>query len=85
MVLRKVPEDDLCILAYHDAAWGNVLPDDQEDHDASWLGEHTTASQLAHLILFASKSCLTSAGGNKFSVVDWRSKASHRVRDHGRM
>lgn len=50
VTLRKIAEDDLCILAYHDAAWGNVLPDDQEEQDASWIGEHTTASQLAHLI-----------------------------------
>lgn len=76
--LRKIEEENMCILAYHDAAWGNVGAEVQEEGDEQWLGSHNTASQLASLTLVADKKCLTAEGG-AFSVVDWKSKASQRV------
>lgn len=40
VVLRKMKEDQICFLAYHDAAWGNTMPDEQEGGEEQWLGEH---------------------------------------------
>lgn len=78
LVLRKMDEKDVCFIAFHDAAWGNVSPDDAEPSDEQWLGEHQVASQLASLVVLAEQSCLTNKGGH-FSIVEWKSKASQRV------
>lgn len=78
ITLKKIPEDETRFIAYHDAAWGNVSPDDEEKEDLEWYGNHTIASQPANIILMASVNCLSNDGG-PFSVVDWKSKASHRV------
>ena len=76
--LHKIEPEDMCMITYHDAAWGNVDPDDQGDRDENWIGEHNVASQLANLVMIADKKCMTNEGG-KFSVIDWKSKASQRV------
>eukprot|EP00435_Cladocopium_sp_Y103_P057058 s39_g19.t1 len=78
ITLRKIPEEKLCFLAYHDAAWGNTGPEHQEPQDEAWLGGHLVASQLGSLVLLADEDCLGPTGG-AFSLVDWKSKASQRV------
>ena len=76
--LHRIDEENMCIAAFHDAAWGNVGSAKEEPGDPEWYGDHTIASQLASLILVADRSCMSIEGG-KFSVVDWKSKASSRV------
>ena len=76
--LHRIEEGNMCLIAYHDAAWGNVEHQDPEPRDDEWYGQHTIASQLGNLTLVADKACLE-PGGGKFSLVDWRSKASSRV------
>jgi len=78
ITLRKIPEDNLCFIAFHDAAWGNTDPDHAAPQDEEWLGGHQVASQLGSLILLADENCMGPNGGN-FSLVDWKSKASQRV------
>eukprot|EP00438_Fugacium_kawagutii_P025852 Skav231407 [mRNA] locus=scaffold4039:44689:52020:- [translate_table: standard] len=78
VILRKVPEDRLCFLAYHDAAWGNAQPGDLAEGDEQWLGDHQVASQLGSLILVGDVDCVTQKGG-PFSLIDWKSRSSHRV------
>ena len=78
VTLRKIPEERLCFLAYHDAAWANTQPDAGEEQDFDWIGDHQVASQLGSLVLLADITCLGNEGG-RFSLVDWKSKAAHRV------
>ena len=78
LVLRRVPEEKITLLAFHDAAWGNVHGDHGEAGDAEWLGDHTLSSQLASLVLICDQACLE-GGGGPFGVVEWKSKASQRV------
>lgn len=78
LVIRKMDENDICFLAFHDAAWGNVDPDKREEEDMGWYGQRAVASQLASLVTIAERSCLTSQGG-QFSIIDWKSKASQRA------
>lgn len=77
IALHGMAEEDICILAYDDAAWGNTSPDGDDDHEAR-NGNHEAASQLGSLILIAENKCLTPEGG-QFSAVDWKSKAAQRV------
>ena len=74
--LRKIDEDKLIFLAYHDAAWGNA--DLEDSFDPTWTGTHQVASQIGSLILIADRGCLGSPGG-KFSLIDWKSKGCRRV------
>ena len=77
--LKKIPENDMVILAYHDAAWANVeLEATAGAHEPQWDGESKLASQLASLVMIADQKVLQNKPGNA-SVVDWRSKASSRV------
>ena len=78
LTLHKIPVEEMCILAYHDAAWGNVRDPEEGDEQDLWVGEHNVSSQLGSLVLIAQKACLSPQGG-KYSIIDWRSKASQRV------
>ena len=78
LILRKIPEGNFVMLGYHDAAWGNVTPDDQRPEDEAWYGNQTLASQLAALVMVADKECLGNREGS-FRVIDWKSRASQRV------
>ena len=70
IVLRKINPDDLALYAFHDAAWGNVESPTPEDGDEQWYGEHKLNSQLAHIIIAASKTAILGQEG-AFSVIDW--------------
>ena len=74
--LKKIEEDDVIVLAFHDAAWANV--DLEAEHDPVWDGDSKLASQLASLVMVADRKVLFNQAG-KASVIDWRSKASSRV------
>eukprot|EP00438_Fugacium_kawagutii_P013250 Skav234490 [mRNA] locus=scaffold3731:121116:128177:+ [translate_table: standard] len=76
--LNKIEENDLCIIAYHDAAWGNAKLDDAQVQDEDWLGEHQVASQLGALVVAADKRCLADQPGT-FSLLHWQSKGCKRV------
>ena len=78
IVLRRIAEDDLVFIAYHDAAWGNVEVDDKEVGDPEWLGGHQVASQLGSLVVAADRRCLHGNDG-AFSVLHWQSKGCQRV------
>ncbi|OLQ05060.1 Copia protein [Symbiodinium microadriaticum] len=78
LVLRRVPESEMILLAFHDAAWGNVHHPDVTAEDLEWHGDHTLSSQLASLVVVCDRRCLHGKGG-KFGVVEWKSKASQRV------
>eukprot|EP00435_Cladocopium_sp_Y103_P019044 s2967_g4.t1 len=74
--LKRVPEDQMIFLAYHDAAWANVDLDGEQDQ--SWDGDFKKASQLASLVMVADKRVIENQLGEA-SIVDWRSKASSRI------
>ncbi|CAE7565069.1 unnamed protein product [Symbiodinium microadriaticum] len=78
LTLRRIEDQDLAILAYHDAAWGNVEPEGASPQDLEWQGNHTVASQLGSLTMLVEKKALQGEPA-KFSIVDWKSKASARV------
>ena len=78
LTLRRVPEHEMVLLAYHAAAWGNVDCVNLTPEDQQWNGEFTLASQLASLVLVCEKKCLYGQPG-QFGVIDWKSKASQRV------
>lgn len=78
VTLRKIPEEKIAFVAFHDAAWGNVPIDSPEPDDATWNGSQTLASQLGSLVLITEKETFTSGNGT-FSLVDWKSKGSQRV------
>ena len=40
LTLNKIEENEITILPYHDAAWGNTLLDDAAVPQDEWLGEH---------------------------------------------
>ena len=77
ITLKKVPENKLCFVAFHDAAWGNTAPDEANIEDEQWLGDHQLASQSVSAMR-TDTDCLTTKGGY-FSLIDWKSKASQRV------
>ena len=77
--IRKIPEENLMILGYHDAAWANVDLDGVQDPEAPlWDGSFKLASQLGSLILIADRECLGNVERN-MSLIEWRSKSSSRV------
>ena len=78
LTMHAIPEERVCFLAYHDAAWGNALPAEEDEAAELWNGDHQVGSQLGSLVLLADVRCLTAAGG-KFGVVDWKSKSAQRV------
>ena len=78
LVIRRVELDDLAFYAFHDAAWGNVPDPNAEEDDARWLGDHKISSQLAYLVLVASKDAIKGRT-SEFSTLDWKSKASSRT------
>ena len=78
LVIRRVGLDDLAFYAFHDAAWGNVPDPNAEEDDAQWLGDHKISSQLAYLVLVASKDAIKGRT-SEFSTLDWKSKASSRT------
>ena len=69
ITLRKVPENKLCFVAFHDAALGNTTPEEIAANDEQWLGDHQLASQLGSLVLLADTECLSTRGGY-FSLRD---------------
>ncbi|CAE7870148.1 RH20, partial [Symbiodinium microadriaticum] len=78
IVLRCIPEGNLAFFAYHDAAWGNVDAPDRAEGDEQWYGEHKLASQLGQVVLAVDRQA-AKGKPTRFSVLDWRSKASQRV------
>ena len=78
VVIRKIEENNMAILGYHDAAWGNVPDPAAETGDERWLGQHTVSSQLAYLVVMIDRRGIDGAE-TPFSLLDWRSKASPRV------
>eukprot|EP00435_Cladocopium_sp_Y103_P020889 s510_g5.t1 len=54
--LKRVPEDQMIFLAYHDAAWANVDLDGEQDQ--SWDGDFKKASQRLALDLAAIRQSL---------------------------
>ena len=49
-----------------------------EAGDEEWYGKHTLSSQLGSLVVIADRRCLEGKDG-RFSIVDWKSRSSHRV------
>lgn len=49
--IKKIPEQEISFVAFHDAAWGNVDREDPDIGSPEWTGEHPVSSQLAHVIL----------------------------------
>ena len=78
LTLRRIEEKELAILAYHDAAWGNVEAEGTTQLDQEWQGNHTVASQLGSLTMLVERQALQGTPA-RFSIVDWKSKASARV------
>ena len=78
VLLRKIPEEDMAVFAFHDAAWGNVHPEQVPDVHQEWEGNHALGSQLGSLVMIGDKKCLNNQP-NPASMVDWRSKSSTRV------
>ena len=76
LYLKKIPEDKIVFLAYHDAAWANADLDD--GWDPVWTGSHQVASQIGSLTFMADADCLGGPGG-ACSLVDWKSKGCQRV------
>eukprot|EP00435_Cladocopium_sp_Y103_P068690 s358_g32.t1 len=78
ITLKKIPEDKLCVFAFHDAAWGNVVTEDPQVLDPEWAGNFTMGSQLGSLVMVGHRDSLSNEEG-ACSFVDWKSKASTRV------
>ena len=76
LVINKIPESQLAVMSYHDAAWANVHL--EGELEPNWDGPSKKGSQLAHLTFVADKRCLGEECA-PMSMVDWRSKASARV------
>ena len=76
ITLKRIPQERMVFLAYHDAAWANA--DLEGDRDQEWDGDFKKASQLASLVLVADR-CVVENKIGKASIVDWRSKASARI------
>ena len=71
MKIRKIPEQEVSFVAFHDAAWGNC--EDPDIGSPEWTGEHPVSSQLAHVILICGAKLLDGEESD-FSLIDWRSK-----------
>ena len=71
--LKKIPESEIAIIAFHDAAWGNTSLDDHDAQDQAWTGNHQVASQLGSLVVAADRKCLRNSPGS-FSLLvrPWR-------------
>eukprot|EP00439_Symbiodinium_sp_Y106_P080417 s1667_g19.t1 len=78
LTLRRVAEQDLVLVAFHDAAWANVHHPEVNTNDLEWYGDHTLSSQLASLVVVCDRKTLE-GGTGKFGIVGWKSKASQRV------
>ena len=76
--IKKIPEEEIFFVAFHDAAWGNVDREDPDIGSPEWTGEHPVSSQLAHVILICGAKLLDGEESD-FSLIDWRSKCSQRV------
>ena len=74
--LKHISEENMILLAYHDAAWANA--DLVGEQDQEWDGDFKKASQLASLVMIADERVVKNQQGGA-SIVDWRSKASSRV------
>ena len=74
--IKKIDEEKIIFLSYHDAAWGNADLDD--DGDPQWTGDHRVASQIGSLTFMAHADCLGGPGG-ACSLVEWKSKGCQRV------
>ena len=78
LTLWKIPEKDLVIMAYHDAAWGNTTLEDDAVPRDEWHGDHQVASQLGALVVAADRRALENEAG-RFSLLHWQSKGCRRV------
>eukprot|EP00435_Cladocopium_sp_Y103_P023416 s2511_g5.t1 len=76
--IKRIPKEDMVILAYHDAAWANAELEGGAEHDMAWDGNFKLGSQLASLVMVGDRKCLRNEDGN-FSILDWRSHGSTRV------
>ena len=74
--LQRIPEENVILLAYHDAAWANAELEGEQDQE--WDGAFKKASQLASLVMIADERVVKNQRGSA-SFIDWRSKASSRV------
>eukprot|EP00438_Fugacium_kawagutii_P028405 Skav208339 [mRNA] locus=scaffold5193:38831:45910:+ [translate_table: standard] len=78
--LRYIPEEELAVLAFHDASWGNVdLGGVSDDGDApDWTGGHQVASQMGIFVVAVDRKALQNQDG-AMSVLHWQSKGCRRV------
>ena len=75
VMVARIPIEDMSIVVYHDAAWGNV---DLEDENLDDVAGHKVGSQLGYLILAVSRNAI---GGRPkaASLLAWRSHTCRRV------
>ena len=76
--IKKIPEQEIFFVTFHDAAWGNVDREDPDIGSPDWTGEHPVSSQLAHVILICGAT-LVDGEESDFSLIDWPSKFRQRV------
>lgn len=65
--IKKIPEQEISFVAFHDAAWGNVDREDPDIGSPEWTGEHPVSSQLAHVILICGAKLL---GGEESEALE---------------
>ena len=76
ITLRKIQPGREILIAYHDAAWGNVELEGERDEE--WEGKFLTGSQLGVMIFMADKDVLNKEGGLA-SPLTWMSKVCKRT------
>ena len=76
--IKRVREEDMVILAYHDAAWANTHLAGDVVLEPQWDGDFKMGSQLGSLLMVADRKCLRNEEG-AFGLLDWRSHGSTRV------
>ena len=73
--IRPIPLNEMCLVVYHDAAWGNSEPDDDA---VEHLAGHRVGSQIGYLVLAVHNNGI---GGkpSEMSTLAWKSHSCKRV------